>query len=131
MSSYELLELLEFMPDRGAFKKAVSGGEFTDEEAVWAQIANELAVLRAATAPKVKAERYGSRLWFSKAKLREMAAAEEEQEELRESIYKFARRSSKPEEPKAKKPFSLVDDEPRDDDDFDDAEGLQKANGHF
>lgn len=129
MSSYELLELLEFMPDRGAFKKAVSGGEFTDEEAVWAQIANELAVLRAATAPKVKAERYGSRLWFSQAKLREMVEAEEEQEELRESVYSFARRSSKPKE---KKPFSLIDDEPREgDDDFDDAEGAQKVNGHI
>jgi hypothetical protein len=125
MSSYELLELLEFMPETGAFKKAVSGGEFTDDEARWAQIANELAVLRAATAPKVKAERYGSRLWFSQAKLREMAEAEEEQEELRESIYTFARRS-------AKKPkFSLFDeDEDRGDDEFDDAEGRQKVNGH-
>lgn len=127
MSSYELLELLEFMPDRGVFKSAVRGGDWSEEEAVWAQIANELAILRAVQAPKVKAERYGSRLWFSPIKLREMVEEAEAQEELRESVYAFARRGKGKGKPKAK--FSLIDeDEFSEIDDFDDAEGVQKLN---
>lgn len=47
MSSYELLELLEFMPERGAFKTAARGGEYSEEELTWRHIANELARLRA------------------------------------------------------------------------------------
>jgi hypothetical protein len=125
MSSYELLELLEFMPDRGAFKKAVRGNEWSEEEAIWAQVANELAILRAVQAPKVKGERYGSRLWFSPAKLREMAAEAEEQEELRESVYQFARGKKG----KKKRKFSLVDEDEKteNDDDFDDAESIRGA----
>lgn len=130
MSSYELLELLEFMPDRGAFKGAVRGGEWSDEEAVWAQIANELAILRAVQAPKVKAERYGSRLWFSPMKLKDMVEEAAAQEDLRESVYSFARRGADGKKLKPKKQFSLIDDEEYGErqDDFDDAEGVQKLN---
>jgi hypothetical protein len=94
MSSYELLELLEFMPERGAFKEAARGCEYSDEEKVWVQIANELAVLRAAYVPKADADKYGAQLFFSPAKLREMAAAEEHQQEVREHFYGFASRPS-------------------------------------
>lgn len=92
MSSYELLELLEFMPERGSFKSAVRGGEYCEEEQIWAQVANELAVLRAATAPKVKGEQYGSRMYYSPAKLRELTADAEDQREVRENFYSFASR---------------------------------------
>ena len=78
MSSYELLELLEFMPDRGAFKTAVRGGDWDEEQEVWAQIANELAILRAVQAPKVKAEEYGSLIRYSSANQMEMLAEAEE-----------------------------------------------------
>jgi hypothetical protein len=111
MSSYELLELLEYMPERGNFKSAVRGGEYCEEEAIWAQIANELAVLRAAQAPGVKGEQYGSRMYYSPAKLRELIADAEYQEEVRESVYAFATR------PAVRPPNE-------DDDDFDDAEGV-------
>lgn len=90
MSSYELLELLEFMPERGAFKTAARGGEYSQEEKVWAQIANELAVIRAGFMPKVKGEEYGSELHFSPRKLQEMAEKAEAQTEVRESFYAFA-----------------------------------------
>lgn len=94
MSSYELLELLEFMPERGAFKTAVRGGEWTEEQDVWAQIANELAILRAVQAPKVKAEEYGSRLRYSPSKLKQLMDESEQQAEVRESFYSFAARPS-------------------------------------
>lgn len=90
MSSYELLELLEFMPERGAFKTAARGGEYSTEEKVWVQIANEMAVLRASFLPKVKGEEYGSQLHFSPRKLQEMAEKADAQTEVRESFYAFA-----------------------------------------
>lgn len=93
MSSYELLELLEFMPEDGAFKTAVRGGDWTHDQEVWAQIANELAILRAVQAPKVKAEEYGSRLRYSPSKLKQLVAEAEEQADVRESFYSFAARS--------------------------------------
>jgi len=92
MSSYELLELLEFMPEEGAFKTAVRGGEYDLDRKMWAQIANELAVLRAGYMPKVKGEEYGSMIFYSPAKLREMAEKAEAQTEVRESFYAFAAR---------------------------------------
>lgn len=92
MSSYELLELLEFMPERGAFKTAVRGFEFSGDEKVWAQIANELAVLRAGYMPKVKGEEYGSTIFYSPSKLRELAEQAEAQTEVREEFYAFAAR---------------------------------------
>lgn len=90
MSSYELLELLEFMPERGAFKTAARGGEFSGDEKIWVQIANEIAVLRAGWVPKVKGEEYGSMIIYSPAKLREMAEKMDAQAEVRESFYAFA-----------------------------------------
>lgn len=90
MCSYELLELLEFMPERGAFKTAARGGEFSGDEKIWVQIANEIAVLRAGWVPKVKGEEYGSTIIYSPAKLREMAEKADAQTEVRESFYSFA-----------------------------------------
>jgi len=94
MSSYELLELLEFMPERGALKTAIRGGEYCGEEAIWAQVANELAVLRAAYVPKVKGEEYGSRIHYSPARLREMVTEADSQAEVRDHFYSFASRPS-------------------------------------
>lgn len=90
MSSYELLELLEFMPERGAFKTAARGGEYSSDEKVWVQIANEIAVLRAAYVPKANGEEWGSQLHFSPLKLQEMAEKAAAQTEVRESFYAFA-----------------------------------------
>lgn len=90
MSSYELLELLEFMPERGAFKTAARGGEFSGDEKVWTQIANEIAILRAAYVPKVNGEEYGSQIHYSPLKLQEMVEKAQAQTEVRETFYSFA-----------------------------------------
>ena len=103
MSSYELLELLEHMPERGAFKTAARGGEFSGDEKIWVQIANELAVLRAGYMPKVKGEEYGSMIFYSAAKLREMADKQEYQAEVVGTFYAFAT-------PGVRKPDTLDDD---------------------
>ena len=95
MSSYELLELLEFMPERGNFKSAVRGGEYCEDEQIWAQIANELSVLRSAYVPSVKGEQYGSRIYYSPALMRKLIDEAEDQREVRESVYAFATRSQK------------------------------------
>ncbi len=47
LSSYELLELVEFLPERGAFKTAARGGAWTEDQIVKAETFNELARLRA------------------------------------------------------------------------------------
>lgn len=109
MSSYELLELLEFMPEDGAFKSAARGGEFSEDKKVWVQIANEMAVLRAGMVSGVKGEEYGSTIFYSPVKLREMAEKSDAQTEVRESFYSFASGGAQ----KLRTP---------DGDDFDDAE---------
>ena len=90
MSSYELLELLEFMPERGAFKTAARGGEYSGDEKVWVQIANEIAILRAAYVPKVDGEQWGSQIHLSPLKIKELVEKAEAQAEVRESFYAFA-----------------------------------------
>lgn len=90
MSSYELLELLEFMPERGAFKTAARGGEYSGDEKVWVQIANEIAILRAAYVPKVDGEKWGSQIHLSPLKIKELIKKDEAQAEVRESFYAFA-----------------------------------------
>lgn len=47
LSSYELLELLEYMPERGAFKTAMRGGEWPLDRKIAAEQFNELARFRA------------------------------------------------------------------------------------
>lgn len=90
MSSYELLELLEFMPERGAFKTAARGGEYSGDEKVWVQIANEIAILRAAYVPKADGEKWGSQIHLSPLKIKELVEKAESQAEVRESFYAFA-----------------------------------------
>jgi hypothetical protein len=93
MSSYELLELLYHMPDRGAFKTATRDGDPCEEGLALRQIANELAVLRSAYVPKAKGDRYGARMYLSPSRLRDMVRDEEDQGEVRESVYTFADRT--------------------------------------
>jgi len=90
MSSYELLELLEFMPERGAFKTAARGGEYSGDEKVWVQIANEIAILRAAYVPKAEGEKWGSQIHLSPLKIKELLEKDAAQTEVRESFYAFA-----------------------------------------
>jgi len=96
MSSYELLELLYHMPDRGAFKTAVRDGDPCEEGLALRQAANELSVLRAAYVPKAKGDRYGARMFLTPSRLRSMVEQEQQQGEVRESVYSFADRSPSP-----------------------------------
>ena len=113
MSSYELLELLEFMPEEGAFKSAARGGEFSEDQKIWVQIANETAVLRAGMVTGVDGKEYGSTIFYSAARLKEMAEKADAQAEVRESFYSFAAAG------RGVQKLNTPDDS----DDFDDAEG--------
>jgi hypothetical protein len=97
MSSYELLELLEYMPERGAFKTAARGGEWSREEAVWAHIANELAKLRATmhVVHGGKNAAYSPMVFLSKAEQLEQQQRAEAIEEAREAVFAFADFSGK------------------------------------
>jgi len=86
MRSHELLELLEHMDDDGAFKTALRQGEPSELRRAVMQIANETSVLRAGQVPGVDGDTYGSQLFFTPAKLRELVAVEQERAEAREYI---------------------------------------------
>lgn len=93
MSSYELLELLEFMPETGAFKSAVRGGEYTEGELVWRHIANELARLRATMHAVHGGKRYDPPTLLSKAAQKAEQADAEAAFERREEFFSFADRT--------------------------------------
>lgn len=96
MSSYELLELLEFMPDKGAFKTAVRKGEYSEDEIIWRHIANRLSRIESIT--YVQATRKPGeplKMFYTKGELREMIAEEEHMAESREDFFSFADRAAK------------------------------------
>jgi hypothetical protein len=76
MKSQELLELLEHMDDDGVFKKAIRRNEPSDKTKAIFQIANEVAVLRAVQAEGVDGDQWGSRLFFTPDKIRELGQKE-------------------------------------------------------
>src|ERR1700758_1497715 len=73
MSSYEMLELLEFLPDEGVFKTALRDGEWSQRQHALFQCANELAILRSAQVSGTDSEEWGSVIYLSPAKVRERA----------------------------------------------------------
>jgi hypothetical protein len=93
MSSYELLELLEFMPERGAFKTAARGGEYSDEEIVWRHIATELSKLRSITQTVHGGKDNDMKVFPTIAEQRERAEEAADMEERRELVYSFADRT--------------------------------------
>ena len=95
MSSYELLELLEWMPDRGAFKSSLRGAEYSEEELTWRHIANELARLRATMHAVHGGQRYDPPLLLSRAQQRDEVEEAEATQERREEFFAFADRTSK------------------------------------
>lgn len=95
MSSYELLELLEHMPDKGAFKRALRGGEYAEDELTWRHIANELARLRATMHAVHGGHRYDPPLLLSKAAQLEELEDLEATEDRREDFFSFADRTPK------------------------------------
>lgn len=93
MSSYELLELLEFMPDEGAFKRALRGGEYSEQEITWRHIANELARLRATMHAVHGGQRYDPPLLLSKAQIEAEREDLEATAERREDFFSFVDRT--------------------------------------
>jgi hypothetical protein len=94
MSSYELLELLEHMPERGAFKTAVRGGEYSEEEISLRHLANEVARLRATMHAVHGGQRYDPPLLLTRRQQREEVEVAKAAEERRENFFAFADRSS-------------------------------------
>jgi hypothetical protein len=101
MSSYELLELLEFMPDNGAFKTALRGGEYSEDQITWRHISNELARLRATMHAVYGGQRYEPPLLLTKAEQRDEMTQLEETAERREDFFSLADRT----------PMKLADDD--------------------
>lgn len=94
MSSYELLELLEFMPERGAFKTALRQDEYSEEEQVWRHVANKLSriesILYVANTRKAADPQ---RMFYTMAEMREQIEEAEAAEERREDFFGFADRT--------------------------------------
>lgn len=94
MSSYDLLELLEFMDEDGAYKTArrVAGGGEPWSERQWAIFANanESAVLRAGMVPGADSDIWGSRFFIPPSIAREQVAAREESSLATASIFAMA-----------------------------------------
>lgn len=97
MSSYELLELLEFMPEHGAFKIAARGGEYSEQDQVWRHIANELGKLRAITQTVHSGKATDMRTFPTMAEMREATEDQDAADERREEFFQFADRSSREE----------------------------------
>jgi hypothetical protein len=95
LSSYELLELLEFLPSEGAFKTAARGGEYSEADVVWRHMASEIGKLRATMHAVHGGERYAPKVFLTLAEMRENTQIAEAAEERREDIFAFADRSPK------------------------------------
>lgn len=92
MSSYELLELLEWMPERGAFKTCLRGGEYDEDQLTWRHIASELARLRASFHAAHGGQRYDPPVLLTKAQQIDEVEDAEASEERREDFFAFATR---------------------------------------
>lgn len=90
LSSYELIELCEFMDDDGRYKKALRKGEWSDRDAAIFGTANEVAVLRAGQFPDADADQYGSRLFIPPAIAAESMRKAEEAARATRSVYAMA-----------------------------------------
>lgn len=90
MSSYELLELCEFMDADGAYKTAQRQGEPSERGAAVFATANEVAVLRAGMVPGADGDIYGARFFIPPHLLRDMAKQAEANADARTSIYAMA-----------------------------------------
>lgn len=97
LSSYEMLELLSQLPSESALKTALRGGEWSEEEAMRALIANEMSSVRAilqvvhggreaAKPPKV---------FRSLSERKELEEVDEEVEEARDAVFELADFSAK------------------------------------
>lgn len=94
MSSYELLELMEFLPERGAFKTALRKDEFSEEEQVWRHVANRLSKIESILyVVNTRKASEPLRMFYTMAEMREQLEEAEAAEERREDFFTFADRT--------------------------------------
>lgn len=94
MSSYELLELIEFLPEDSAYRSARRGGEFSQDELVKRETFNELARLRATMHAVHGGKRYDPPEFKSVAKMIDEHEDAVYSEERREGFFSFADRTA-------------------------------------
>src|SRR5215472_2189977 len=85
MSSYEFLELIEYLPDDSLVKTGLRGEPCERDEQI-RQIANETAILRAGMVPDADITSYDPRLFIPARALKAAAEAEDESEEARQDL---------------------------------------------
>ena len=93
MTSYELLELLEYMDEEGALKSALRGGEYSEARSDIRHLANEVARLRATMHAVHGGQSYDPPLLLSRAELKAQAEEAEATTERREDFYGLADRT--------------------------------------
>jgi len=91
MSSYELLELIEFPAEEGALAQALREGDLPPWQQMIRQTANEVAVLRAGQVQGVDGAEYGSRLWVPADVIKESMERAKESEEGRRAVFASAK----------------------------------------
>jgi len=95
LSSYELLELIEHLPERGAFKTAGRGGELCLQDQMLRYAANEIARLRATIHIVNGGKRYEPFTFLSLAEQREIYEEEMAVADGREVMYSYADRTER------------------------------------
>lgn len=93
MSSFELLDLIEFMDDDGALKTAMRGGEYSEDQLAVRHLANEVARLRATMHAVHGGRKYDPPLLLSKAEQNIEHEDSMAAEQRREDFFSFADRS--------------------------------------
>ncbi len=94
MSSYELLELIEFMNERGAFKTATRDGEMPYTDQMHRYGINEIARLRATIHAVHGGKRYEPFTFKSVAEMQQEWEEAEAVEDGREQVFAFADRTT-------------------------------------
>lgn len=88
MSSYELLELLEYMPEQGALKTALRKGEYSEDQIIWRHMANRLSRIESISYVQVTRKPGDPiRMFYTKAELEEMLQDQEATEERLDDFY--------------------------------------------
>lgn len=93
MSSYEFLELVDHLPDRGAFRTACRGGELCLEEQMLRYGVNEIARMRATIHTVYGGKRYEPFAFESLAEQRARYEDEMATADGREVMYSYADRT--------------------------------------
>lgn len=95
MSSYEFLELVDLLPDRGAFKTASRGGELCLEDQMLRYGVNETARLRATVHIVHGGKKYEPFTFLSVAEQRAQYEDEMATADAREVFYSYADRTER------------------------------------